>query len=382
MKNLNKSLMCVAVSLALTPVAANSQVRLEEVIVTAQKRAESLQEVPIAMTAFSGDFIQEAKLTDLKKLVAYTPGLAGQSTDSFLDSISVRGISTNAFGIGGDSSIGVYKDGVYYGRNGAAVTSFFDVERVEVLKGPQGLLFGRNAASGAVHTITEKPKLDDVEGYIRLGAGERGRQQAEFAYNQPLGEGWAARVSGMHSEEDGFVENLFNGDDLGEHDRDAVRLSIKNESDWGDVTLTAEHEDRKQYGSIYIGQDANGESFTGDDRKTSLDFQGKDDARVTGISLTANVELNEKMTLTSISGYNKHDWTYQEDWDGTPVGIAGYVQEQAGEYYSQELRLNVEASEDLQWYAGVSVYEEDVSAEWTSQTLLPPRLLWGHRNPE
>lgn len=366
MKNTNKTLMCIAVSLALTPVSANAQI-LEEIIVTAQKRVEALQDVPIAIAAFSGDFIKEAKVTDIKKLVAYTPGLSGQSTDSFLDSLSVRGISTNAFGIGGDSSIGIYKDGVYYGRNGAAVTSFFDIERVEVLKGPQGLLFGRNAASGAVHTITEKPKLELVEGYIRLGAGERGRKQAEFAYNQPLGEGWAARLSGIHSEQDGFVENLFNGDDLGEHDHEAVRLSIRNESDWGDVTLTAEHEDRNQYGSIYIGTDANGDSFTGDDRTANVDYQGKDDARVTGVSLTANIELNEKMTLTSISGYNKHDWIFQEDWDGTPVGLAGYLQEQTGEYYSQELRLNVEASEDLQWYAGVSVYEEDVSADMSNQ---------------
>jgi iron complex outermembrane receptor protein len=361
MKNTNKTLMCIAVSLALTPVSANAQI-LEEIIVTAQKRVEALQDVPIAIAAFSGDFIKEAKITDIKKLVAYTPGLSGQSPDSFIESLSVRGISTNAFGIGGDSSIGIYKDGVYYGRNGAAVTSFFDIERVEVLKGPQGLLFGRNAASGAVHTITEKPKLDEVEGYIRLGAGERGRKQAEFAYNQPLGKGWAARLSGIHSEQDGFVENLFNGDDLGEHDREALRLSIRNESDWGDVTLMAEHEDRKQDGVIFIGQDENGKSFTGDDRTANLDFPDKDDARVTGVTLTANIDLNDKMTLTSITGYNKHDLTYQEDYDGTPDGLAGYVQVQSGEYYSQEVRLNVDAGGDLKWYVGASVYEEDVSA--------------------
>lgn len=365
-----KSLLALAV--AGTPMALSADEEasavLEEIIVTAQKRSESLGDVPIALSAFTGNFIKDTKLTDIKDLIAYTPGLAGWSSDSFLDAVSVRGVSTNAFGIGGDSSIGVYKDGVYYGRNGAAMTSFFDIERVEVAKGPQGLLFGRNAASGAIHTITEKPGLEAVEGYARLGVGERDRLQAEFAYNQPLGDTWAMRIAGIHSEEDGFVENLYNGDDLGAIDNDAIRFSIRKEADWGDVTLTAEHEDRKQYGTVYIGRDANGNSITGDDRKANIDFPGKDDARVTGVTLTANIALNDKMSLTSITGYHEHDWTYSEDWDGTPLDPAGFVNDQDGDYLSQELRLNVETSEDLSWYVGASAYKEDVTARQSNAT--------------
>jgi iron complex outermembrane recepter protein len=359
-----KSLLALAIAtapLAFTATADTSFV-LEEIVVTAQKRSESLQDVPIALSAFTGDFIKETKLTDVKQLVAFTPGLAGQSSGGSLDSISVRGVSTNAFGIGGDSSIGIYKDGIYYGRNGAAVTSFFDVERVEVLKGPQGLLFGRNAASGAIHTITAKPTTELVEGYVRVGAGERGRKQVEFAYNQPLSDTLAMRIAGVHSQEDGFVKNLYNGEDLGDHDRDAVRLSIKKEADWGDVTLTAEHEDRQANSSIYIAQDADGKSFTGDDRTANSDFPGKDNAKVTGVTLTANIDLSDTMTLTSISGYNKHDWLYREDWDGSPDGLSGWMQDQSGEYYSQEVRINVEASESLTWYVGASAYKEDISA--------------------
>jgi len=359
-----KSLLALAIAtapLAFTATADTSFV-LEEIVVTAQKRSESLQDVPIALSAFTSDFIKETKLTDVKQLVAFTPGLAGQTSGGFLDSISVRGVSTNAFGIGGDSSIGIYKDGIYYGRNGAAVTSFFDVERVEVLKGPQGLLFGRNAASGAIHTITAKPTTELAEGYVRVGAGERGRKQVEFSYNQPLSDTLAMRIAGVHSQEDGFVKNLYNGEDLGDHDRDAVRLSIKKEADWGDVTLTAEHEDRQANNSIYIAQDADGKSFTGDDRTANLDFPGKDNAKVTGVTLTANIDLSDTMTLTSISGYNKHDWLYQEDWDGSPLGLAGYMQDQSGEYFSQEVRINVEASESLTWYVGASAYKEDISA--------------------
>jgi len=264
-----KSILALAIAASPVVLAVNAaaDVLLEEIVVTAQKSAQSLDEVPIALTAFTGDFIKEAKLTDIKKLISLTPGLAGLSRSNYLDTISVRGVSTNAFGIGGDSSIGIYKDGVYYGRNGAAVTSFFDIERVEILKGPQGLLFGRNAASGAISTITQKPKLGEVEGYLTLGAGEHGRKQAEFAYNQPLNETWALRIAGVKSEQDGYVKNLFNDKTIGGHDNNALRLSIRNEAEWGDLTLTAEHESRKQYGGIYSAHE-NGELIFGDNRTT------------------------------------------------------------------------------------------------------------------
>ena len=360
--------LAIAASPVVLTVNAAADGLLEEIVVTAQKSAQPLDEVPIALTAFTGDFIKEAKLTDIKKLISLTPGLAGLSPDSFLDTISVRGVSTNAFGIGGDSSIGIYKDGVYFGRNGAAVTSFFDIERVEVLKGPQGLLFGRNATSGAISTITQKPSLDGVSGYANVGVGEHGRQQAEFAYNQPLSDTWAMRIAGVTSEEDGFVKNLYNGEDIGAHDRVALRISVRNEADWGDVTISAEHEDRKQYGSIYIAKDAIGNLITGDNRVAYSDFPGKDDAEVSSVNVTANIDLNDKLSLTSITGYAKHDWLYQEDWDGSPIGLAGYAQEQSGKYYSQEVRLSVDASENLNWYVGASAYKEDVSAMLSNQT--------------
>ncbi len=384
-----KSLLAIAIAASPMMLMANESVqeknaqeenapekasRVEKIIVTAQKTSEPLSEVPIALSAFTGDFIQKAQINDIKQIVRFTPGMSGESTDSFLDSLSIRGISTNGFGIGGDSSLGVYKDGVYFGRNGAAVASFFDIERVEVLKGPQGLLFGRNAASGAIHTITAKPVMDYTEGYIRLGAGERGRLQTEFAFNQPLADGWAMRIAGIHSEEEGFVENLFNDEDLGGHHRSALRLSIKNEGDWGDITLSGEYEDRKQYGSVYMGQDIDGNLITGN-RKANLDWPGKDNAEVSSVTLTANVNIADNMTLTSITGFNKHDWLYQEDWDGRAIdwelgqfAIAGYAQNQEGEYLSQELRLNVEVNNDLRWYIGASVYQEDISALLSNQT--------------
>jgi iron complex outermembrane recepter protein len=110
--------------------------QLEEIVVTATKREASVMDVPLAVQALSGDFLRDANLDDVKDLVHFTPGVTGNSKDSFLDSIRVRGIVTNDFGNGGDPSIGVYKNGFYQGRSGVGVGSLFDVERAEILRGP------------------------------------------------------------------------------------------------------------------------------------------------------------------------------------------------------------------------------------------------------
>nr|MBP6682583.1 Plug domain-containing protein [Halioglobus sp.] len=109
---------------------------LEEVFVTATKRSESVQDVPLAITALSGDFIRETNLSSVKDLVIFTPGVSGNSQDSFIDFISVRGIKTQDFGIGLDPSAAFFKNDLYEGRNGSAVTTLYDLDRAEVLRGP------------------------------------------------------------------------------------------------------------------------------------------------------------------------------------------------------------------------------------------------------
>jgi len=130
---------------------------LEEIIVTAQKRAESVQDVPIAISALSEGFIQNIGAQDTSDLGLYTPGLETRVYQATQPEFNIRGIVTNDFGIGADPAVAVYVDGVYSGRSGASMTAFQDVERIEVLKGPQGTLFGKNAAAGAIHLVTKKP---------------------------------------------------------------------------------------------------------------------------------------------------------------------------------------------------------------------------------
>ena len=160
---------------------------LEEIIVTATKRQESVQDVPLAITAVSGDFIRETNLDDVKDLVSLTPGVTGNSKDSFIDAISIRGIRTQDFGVGGDPSAAFFKNNLYEGRNGAVVTSLFDVDRAEVLRGPQGFLFGRNAIGGAFSVHTTRAEVGgDTDGYVELDIGERSHAVFEGAVNIPV----------------------------------------------------------------------------------------------------------------------------------------------------------------------------------------------------
>ena len=128
-----------------------------KIIVVTQKRVQTLKEVPISVSAFGEDFLNDFNVINAVDLAKYTPGLNGGSeNDSYIDSIGIRGITTSDYGIGGDASIGLYLDGVYQGRSGGSLSSFFDMSRVEVAKGPQGTLFGRNAASGAISMFTNE----------------------------------------------------------------------------------------------------------------------------------------------------------------------------------------------------------------------------------
>ena len=150
---IKKTLLSAAVAAATLSAGQLSAAQIEEVIVTTQKREQSLQDVPVSVSAFTGNFMDKAQINDAKELALLTPGVSGDTDDSFLDSINVRGISTNDFGVGAEPSIGVYQNGIYLGRTGGALSSFFDIEMVVVVNRPQVTLIGRYASAG-VFSIT------------------------------------------------------------------------------------------------------------------------------------------------------------------------------------------------------------------------------------
>ena len=241
----------VSAALLATSLPAQSQ-QVEEIIVTATKREESLQEVPLAITALTGNFTESVNLDDVKDLISFTPGITGNSQDSFIDAVSIRGVRTQDFGVGGDPSAAIFKNELYEGRNGSAVTSLYDVDRSEVLRGPQGFLFGRNSIGGAISVHTRKADIEGgYSGYVDVDAGERGRFTVEGAFNIPVSDTFAMRVAGYHSQEDGFVYNVATDTDLIEHDKQGVRWSTAFEKDQLVINTWVEYETREQSGSVY-----------------------------------------------------------------------------------------------------------------------------------
>ncbi len=360
-------------ALSLLAGASGAMAQDDEIIVTAQKRAESIQDVPLAITAFGGEFVKDVNLDDVKDLVTFTPGVTGNTFDSFIDYINVRGISTNDFGVGGDPSVPFFKNGLYQGRNGAVVTTLYDIERAEVLRGPQGFLFGRNAIGGAISIITARPKLDAFGGYAEIDVGERDRVVGEFALNIPLSEKFAVRLSGYGGKEGGYVDNAFypNADPLIGFQKGAGRISALYEDETFDALLTLELEKREQSGSVYRATEL-GDSWdnlvlltgvtmggNGRDIDSDLGLGERDDAEIFSAGLELNFDLGG-VTLTSLTGYKKHDYKYAEDFDGTPININDYAQDQTGEYFEQEVRLVSDGDGPFSWYVGASYYNEEI----------------------
>ena len=372
-----RTALSVAISAALvatTLSAPASAQEIDEVIVTATKRAESVQDVPLAITALTGNFIEDANLNDVKDLISFTPGVTGNSQDSFIDAVSIRGIRTQDFGVGGDPSAAIFKNELYEGRNGAAVTSMYDIDRAEILRGPQGFLFGRNSIGGAisVHTRDADPNAG-LSGYADLDVGERGHVVFEGAVNVPVNDTFAMRFAGYSSQEDGFVKNFFDQRDLIEHDKQALRWSTAYEKDGLSITTQVEYETREQSGSVYravtegdywetlVGVFGDAITPRGSERDADSDqsFGDNDDADILTIGARIDYDF-ENFTLTSNTGYKDHDFFYTEDYDGTPLAINDYHQDQTGDYFQQELRLTSNGDGPLSWYAGMSYYEESI----------------------
>lgn len=374
-----KLVLPLAVSAALISTGPAVAQTLEEVIVVATKREQGVMDVPLAITALSGDFIEDTNLNDVKDLISYTPGVSGNSQDSYIDAVSIRGVRTQDFGVGGDPSSAFFKNDLYEGRNGSAVTSLFDVERAEILRGPQGFLFGRNSIGGAFSVHTRKAEIGSNDAFVDFDFGQREHAVFEGAVNIPINDSFAMRLAGYSSHEEGFAKNVFSGRDEIDHSKKAIRWSTRYESDALSIDTVVDWEDRKQSGSMYRAIDkgdiwdaldgyiVDDTTINGNNQQIDSDLEGGD-ADI-GDLLTIGVFIDYDLgfaTLTSNTGYKDHDYYYSEDYDGTSLNINNFQFEQSGQYFQQELRLTSNDDGPLSWYTGVSYYDEDLDAEFTA----------------
>ena len=384
-QTLKRSHLANAISAALlasmitAPVSAKEEDKdADKIVVTATKTSQPIQEVPLAITALDGEFIDEVNLTDVKDLVAFTPGITGNSQDSFIDAISVRGIRTQDFGVGGDPSTAFFKNDLYEGRNGSVVSTLYDMDRAEILRGPQGFLFGRNSVGGAVSVHTRQADIGVDEASIALEINELNLQSLTAVKNLPISDSFAMRFAAISSQEDGFITNQFDGRDYGGHDKFAGRWSTSYESDKTKITTMVEYEDRTRNGSLYRAI-TNGDIWDafdqamgpveirgGDQGIDSDNYTGSiDDAQILTLGGKLEYEL-DFADLTVNLGHKDHDYFYTEDYDGTPISISNYTQDQTGDYTQAEVRLNSKPDDGpLSWYVGASYYKENIDTRFS-----------------
>jgi iron complex outermembrane receptor protein len=198
---------------------------LDKIVVTAQSREQELRDVPIALQVVDASTIDNTAAKTIGDLDSFIPGLEVSDTQATQTRFTLRGLSTDDIGIGTDPTVGVYVDGVYAGRGGGTVLPFLDVERIEVLKGPQGTLFGRNTAAGAISIITHRPSQTN-EGRVRVRAGDHDTAHIDGTFNLPINSTMALRFNALHDQTDGWLRDAATGKRLNDGRNDALRLAF------------------------------------------------------------------------------------------------------------------------------------------------------------
>src|SRR5882762_2271972 len=240
--------------IAAEPTGAPANEEIQEIVVTAQHRVQNLQEVPISVTVLSGTAILESHLRDFSDLSLQTPSFTSGADYGYIRNSSIRGISNNQYGFADDPSIAMYVDDIYQGRGatGMQVNALYDIDRVEVIKGPQATLFGRSSIAGAISTILVQPS-DTFSASGNFGAGQRNRLIAEGAVNFPITPNLAISVALDREKQRGFITNLNGGPKLDPLDVEAGRVIVRYTGiDDLEATLKASYESRRQDGSTHL----------------------------------------------------------------------------------------------------------------------------------
>ena len=182
---------------------------LEEIVITAERRQENLQEVPNAITALSRLTIEQADINDLSDIATRVPGLTFSPFSPGQNIVALRGAASNDDGAGTDNSVAVFVDDVYLGRVSNINPEMFDLERVEVLRGPQGTLYGKNTIGGAINVVSTRPNTEKAEGRFRASLGNYARRDLAGLVTGPIGDSWAGKASFSYRQRDGWVDNVF-----------------------------------------------------------------------------------------------------------------------------------------------------------------------------
>ncbi|WP_448246544.1 TonB-dependent receptor [Thalassotalea agariperforans] len=335
---------------------------IEKIVVTAQKRTENIQEVPISITAIEPTKIENVGFKQLNEIAEFIPNMRMTTTNDSGSVISLRGVGAASRNIGFDSRVGLYLDGVYLGQSLANNQDIFDLERIEVLRGPQGTLFGKNNVAGAVHLISKKP-TDEFFGRVGLGVGNYDLQQVNAIINSPLSDNIFAKLSVNSFKRDGLTENIVTGNWLNEQDNQSFRLQLS-----GDISHSLSfHFSVDQLTSERLSFD--GEPITDtlgllrnteapERRKVSFDIDPYEERELGGEILTLDWQLANGFILKSITGHRESNIEFVNDFDFSNAEVAAFNYLDDYDQYSQELQL-ISPIGKFQYVAGVYYYQQD-----------------------
>jgi iron complex outermembrane receptor protein len=356
--------------------AGSASAALEEVLVTAQKRQESIQDVPIAVTAITGDAIAKQNITNIEGLNNSLPNVQINHFSNSPDSavFTIRGVGVNDADPYVGTTVSVVVDGVVVGVNTAALLSLFDIERVEVLRGPQGTLFGANTTGGVINVVTKQP-TGEYGGEAQVLVGNFGRKEANVAYNFPITESLSGKVSLLHSSHDGYFRNYRNGEDLGSTDVTSLRGYLKYDNDNYDATLITEYV-RGRNGAqsnrnisddtqiLYVPGETGGEPVFRRGQSAGLPDQNDKDSY--NLTFTQNWAA-ESSDWVSITSYRKYDHDLYSDDDATTLQLLQTHRQIDHSQFSQEIRSSFDISDRLRMIAGGFYFQQEYTLDQDGQ---------------
>jgi len=391
-----------------TVAAQDDEAIFEEIVVTVQRREQSIMDVPVAVSAISGEQIQAAGIKDMFDLQQNVVGLiVGQSQTSTSTNFAIRGVGSTANNFGVESSVGLYVDGVYRSRQSSLVNDLADIETVEVARGPQGTLFGKNTASGAIIIRTRRPS-QDRDAHIDVTAGDLGLFRLAAASNFSLTDNVAMRGTVFMSQRDGYVDDLVFGDDF-YNDRDRwgarLQLGVNELGDDFNMRIIADYAEIDETccvalsqvdglvsqaslptGVPVFGSDAaimqmGGTIFTDfpyppgffppnvrtgvgfEDYVVSYDSKPHSTNEDLGLSVEFNKGLGDSATLTSITAYRTFDTFDTIDADFTNIPLISRTNDAEIESFSQELRISGDIGDGSNYVVGAYYFGQEIDSQ-------------------
>ena len=396
---LNKFTVSAAMLLAVTPSAAlpqnndaedgatESEGNLNEIIVTATKRQESLQDVGVSVTAVGSEALERINPSDSTEIFQSVPNLELRANAGSTNAnIFLRGVGSTGISFNLQSGVGVYSDEVVLNSPVVNISQVFDLERVEVLRGPQNTLYGRNTTGGAINFISRGPEIGgDVNGFVQGTYGRFDQIDVTGALGLPVGESAAIRVAGQVQSRDGIRQNLITGNDDVEREKWGLRGQFAVESGFFSANLKGHIErvrgSNLRYKSIggfepsdlttpcsqpnTLGACAASDGFqdSASPREVSNDLvDARNDVNSGGASLTMDFDF-DTISIRSITAYEENSQILSEDSDGSPAPAFHFFLDNEQDQFSQEVRVSSTADQPFRWILGGYYFTENLRGQ-------------------